>query len=113
MRYVLMACVMLAGCAQMRENLRRAEEREAAQLAAADDATCRSYGINFGTPQYAQCRMLVAQQRAQAADAQQQRGLMMMGLGAGMMQTPQPAPRPAPTMTDCYRAGAIVQCRSY
>jgi hypothetical protein len=38
------------------------KEREA-QLAAADDGRCKSYGLQFGTSEYAQCRMGVDQQR--------------------------------------------------
>jgi hypothetical protein len=37
-----------------------------AQIAAADDSECRSYGAEQGTPVYVQCRMLKDQQRAQA-----------------------------------------------
>ena len=46
-RFVFVAALLaLAGCST-------AEDR-----VAADDATCRSYGIKTGTPEYAQCRML-------------------------------------------------------
>jgi hypothetical protein len=50
----------LSGCATPEE---LAAQR--AQVAAADDSECRSYGAEQGTPVYVQCRMLKDQQRAQ------------------------------------------------
>jgi hypothetical protein len=41
-----------------------------AQIAASDDATCRSYGLEYGTDQYATCRENIGQQRAQASAQQ-------------------------------------------
>jgi hypothetical protein len=55
-----------------------AEERAAqqaelkAQIADADDADCRSYGAEQGTPTYTQCRMIKDQQHAQETIARLQ-----------------------------------------
>lgn len=38
-----------------------------AQIDSRDDATCRGYGLQFGTDAYAQCRERLQQQRADAA----------------------------------------------
>lgn len=46
MRYVLMACVLLAGCAQIRE-ARQARDADA----------CTRYGFTPGTDGYANCLM--------------------------------------------------------
>jgi len=45
-----------------------AQERALAN-AQADDATCKSYGLSFGSDGYAQCRQNVANQRAANARA--------------------------------------------
>jgi hypothetical protein len=40
------------------------------EIAAADDSTCGSMGLKFGSSEFAQCRMLLLQQReANAAQA--------------------------------------------
>lgn len=39
------------------------------QVAASDDAVCRSYGFQYGTSEYGVCRMQQVQQRQQAAIA--------------------------------------------
>ena len=51
---------LLSGC--------KTPEQRIADQAAADDATCKSYGLQFGTQQYAECRMRLTDQR-QAAQA--------------------------------------------
>ena len=52
---VLLAGVLLSGCAQ----------RMAARIPT-DDEKCKSYGLQFGPPAYADCRMRAEQNRAQA-----------------------------------------------
>ena len=42
--FLMVALPLLAGCQSTQE------------IAAADDDRCRSYGLAFGTPEYAQCR---------------------------------------------------------
>lgn len=54
---VLLGLLLLSGCISREE------------IDANDDARCSSYGLKYGTPEYAQCRMGVDQQR-QAAIAQ-------------------------------------------
>lgn len=74
------------------------------QLAKQDDAFCTSLGLNFGTPEYAQCRIAVATDRSQRQQAVSQ-GLMSLG-GAMMLQNQQqyqsPTYTPAPSLqTNC------------
>jgi hypothetical protein len=57
---LLVLPLALSGCATPEELAARR-----AQVAAADDSECRSYGAEQGTPVYVQCRMLKNQQRAQ------------------------------------------------
>jgi hypothetical protein len=54
----------LIGCAEY-EAQQRVEERARAQARMADDAQCRSDGVEPGSPGYAQCRMNLDNQRAQ------------------------------------------------
>lgn len=49
---VFIGFLLLSGCMSPGE-----------QWAANDDARCSSYGLNYGTPEYAQCRMTADQQR--------------------------------------------------
>lgn len=53
---------MLAGCAPPAPS--------PAQIAAQDDATCSSYGLQYGTSEYANCREQIALERQQAANQQ-------------------------------------------
>lgn len=76
------------------------------QIAAQDDAQCRSYGVRPGMPQYVNCRMMLANQRdarsARASDA-------LMSTGLQMMQNSQPRPT---TTTICNRTHTGVICNS-
>jgi len=55
------AITVLTGCATTHENT--------AQLDAADNAKCISYGTSPGTPAYTDCRLKVERQRAMLATA--------------------------------------------
>ena len=60
-------CLSLASCAQQQA----AQQAQAAQMqAASDDAQCRSYGVQPGSPGYVQCRMNLDNQHAAAAQPQ-------------------------------------------
>ena len=110
MRYVLMACVLLAGCAEMEA----ARQRAAAQQAADDNAQCQYYGIRYGTPEYGQCRIMLQQARAQADANQTAAAAALLGAAAIMAQPPQPAYVPAtPTTTNCWRNGPYLRCNSF
>jgi hypothetical protein len=86
----IFAFIALAGCKQS-----QTPEQLAAQQNAADDATCKSFGLQFGTQAYADCRLRLREQAlakakvdaeaAAAADAQIMRSLEMM-------RPPQPQP---------------------
>jgi Tfp pilus assembly protein PilV len=58
---LIAASLSLAGC------------QTAQELAQEDDATCRSYGLQFGTPDYAQCRQYQQADRTARYQAYQQR----------------------------------------
>ncbi len=75
--YVLILAVALVSCGPPRPTVE--------QLAASDDAQCRSYGAQPGTDTYVQCRMSINQQRQQARTAM-----------AAILSRPAPAPVPAP-----------------
>ncbi len=51
--------IALAGCRQG-----QTPEQLAAQQSAADDTTCKSYGLQFGTQPYADCRIKLQQVHA-------------------------------------------------
>lgn len=106
-RFALVAGVVaLGGCQTARERA----QQQARNEAAADDAACRSYGLQFGTPAYAECR-----QRREIAS--QQQALAMLGVLRGMNQ-PQPDAAPymmptrSPVITNCVAAGTTTQCTS-
>lgn len=58
---LLAASLSLAGC------------QTAEEIAQEDDATCRSFGLQFGTPDYAQCRQYQQADRTARYQAYQQR----------------------------------------
>jgi hypothetical protein len=77
---LLVAAVTLGGCAS------------AAELAAADDNTCRGYGFIVGTDQYAQCRERqdVARKKADA-EALADLSNRLAAANAALANTPPPA----------------------
>jgi hypothetical protein len=100
---LLLGAVALGGCQTAAEQ-RAAEDRS-------DDAVCRSYGLKFGTPAYAECR-----QRRDALSRQQ--ALAALGALQSMQAAaPQPAPYVMPTRqpvsTSCSTIGGITNCTSY
>jgi hypothetical protein len=62
---VFVALTALAGCAEYEAKQREQAQAQAAAIAANEDATCRSYGAQPGSPGYIQCRMNLSNQRAQ------------------------------------------------
>lgn len=60
----LAACLALAGCQTTEE------------IAQEDDSICRGYGLQFGTPDYAQCRQFQQSDRTARYQAYQQRQAM-------------------------------------
>lgn len=83
---VLAALLILGGC-----NLGQ-------QIARHDDGVCRSYGLQFGTGDYAQCRQnLVAQRQAQSNFQQQQNQQNLENLSRALN-----APRQPVTMAPTY-----------
>jgi hypothetical protein len=67
------------------------KEREA-MLAAEDGERCKSYGLQYGTQQYADCRMGIDQQRTTLRAA---------------------AIAAQPRQTSCETSGTEINCRTY
>src|ERR1035437_5004055 len=68
----------------------------------ADDTTCRSYGLQFGTPAYAQCRQNIEAQRGANARA----AAALIASQAANRPPPPPPPQPSPTFnTSCQHYG--------
>jgi hypothetical protein len=61
--------VVLAGCAEYEARRQQEQAAQAQAVAANDDAQCRSYGAQPGSPVYVQCRMNLDNQRAQLRNA--------------------------------------------
>jgi hypothetical protein len=62
----ILAICFLAGCASKTpEQLAQEQAQAQAEGAAADDAKCRSYGIQPGTPEFERCLTKLADLRAQ------------------------------------------------
>ena len=59
----ILALLLLAGCANQ---LPWSDPQPKADGAVADDAKCRSYGLQPGTPEFEKCLTKLADQRAQA-----------------------------------------------
>jgi hypothetical protein len=106
----LSACVALGGCVSQQE------------LAARDDATCNSYGLQYGSPGYADCRMRIAENRQQALQAalaqinennrrQQEANAQALRDQQALLQASRPPPA---TTTTCTRTSNVtVSCNSY
>ena len=86
--------LLLAGCMTQKE-------REA-KLAAADDDKCKSFGLQFGTPQYADCRVKMTQIHASEEMAENQAAAAYVS----SLQRRQ-------TTTNCTQIGNTVNCNSY
>jgi hypothetical protein len=107
---VMFGCLILVGCASPQERAQQQAYR-AAQVEANDDTQCASYGAMRGTNVYIQCRMSIAQQRAQFNAA-----LIGAVLARPMPQpyiVPAP-PQPQPTVnctTNVLGQTAYTNCR--
>lgn len=73
-----------------------------AQIAAADDASCQSYGASPGSDAYYQCRMAKDQQRQQARAA----------LAAAILSRPAPQPYYLPPPAPVVAAPRPLNCTS-
>jgi hypothetical protein len=67
---IILAAIHLGGCAANREYWAQQHQLAVARIDAADDASCRAYGAQPGTPTYVNCRtsLRVAHENAAAAD---------------------------------------------
>jgi hypothetical protein len=89
------------------------------KLAQQDDAYCKSIGLNFGTNEYAGCRMVQSQAREERHARAQATGDALLAAGAAAAaaqpQPPQVAPLPniLPQQTRCQTYGATTNCTPY
>lgn len=74
----LVVSISLAGCAQYDETRRANLEAAAQEHVAADDASCRSSGLQPGTPTYDDCRKRLANEHASKGTRGHQRMLDSM-----------------------------------
>jgi len=110
---VFFCALALAGCKTeaeraAEENKRLQEQAEQnkranEQIAAADDAQCKNYGLQIGTPAYADCRLKLQSLHLQAT------AMVLQALRPPVV-IEQPS---GPTMTRCQTNGGITDCRSY
>lgn len=78
---VFIGCFLLSGCAgSIVGDAIAGPER----LAQQDDSYCQSIGLQFGTPDYANCRMLQTQNR----ESHHARGAAMVSQGAAIIANP-------------------------
>jgi len=124
MKISVLALLLLAGCYSNGQSRYLVigpyspdKQATPAQLAASDDATCKSYGAVFGTTDYIQCREHLSDQRLanpQAANAQQAAMLDAPATGAPVAApAPAPAPTPAQTSTPTERPATSGQMYCY
>ena len=69
---ILSLLLVLGGCASQQQTQARQAAAKAA-IDADDDAKCRSFGLEPGSPGYLQCRTTLDQTRTQADAAQEAR----------------------------------------
>jgi hypothetical protein len=84
-----------------------------------DDKTCKSYGLKFGTPAYAQCRQnLLAMRVNQGVAADNNQALIRQQAVSSILQNQnnqpqsQPYMMPTPTITNCNASGNSLNCTS-
>jgi hypothetical protein len=104
----IVSCAALSACGDRPFNLADPAGYHAA-AANSDNTTCTSYGLKFGTPEYAQCRQNIASQRMANERA---------AIGAYMARQNQPAPAPymmpvKPSFnTNCTTSGTNTNCQT-
>jgi hypothetical protein len=124
MKISVLALLLLAGCSANGQYLvlgpfSSTQHATPAELAASDDATCKSYGATFGTPDYIQCREHLSDQRQAdpGASAAAPRTAVVDTPTAPVQartNAPQTTTRPASgthvVQTFCYRDGSETTC---
>jgi len=84
---LILCAVALSSC--------MASKEIAEKQAAADDAQCKSFGLTFGTPAYAECRIRLTEGRERSAAAAR----------AALLAEP--------TATNCQTYHGTTTCQSY
>jgi hypothetical protein len=100
-RIVVLLALLVGGC-----DLTASQERATAERA--DDAGCLSYGLKYGSPEYAQCRLSKDQQR-QAKQAAVLRQVIRNNQETANQLQPAPVPtvRPSVNCTTIGMGGGI------
>lgn len=103
---VVLLALALAGCVSTQDKI--------ANQNSTDDGTCSSYGLKFGTPEYAQCRQHIADRReAQKMADQQGYNAAVLNMTSNLQKQsdqdtanffPMPGPRPINCTTSYFNA---------
>lgn len=99
---ILTSALLLTGCAgsPLGDTIAGPEK-----LAQQDDLYCRSIGLQFGTPQYAECRMHTTQQREQRHEGYRNRAIAGLAVAAELNR-----PTPPPPTVICRSMGNTTVC---
>ena len=117
MRYVLLvAMLVLAGCESEAE-LRAQRQARIAQAEASEHRQCVDFGLEHGTPEYADCRLQLRQIRANN-EAARRAAILQYYMGRPQPQAPAPTYQPpvmkGPTTTNCTdMGGGMISCTTY
>lgn len=114
-RSVIVICLAILSSCDLPQKIAEQRQERAAANDQADDATCQSYGLTFGTPAYADCRQNIATQRqanaARALDYIQQENQENQQILLDQQQRIQQQEiLNRPVMTNCNTFGTQTNC---
>lgn len=109
MKLPVLALLLLAGCTgqggyAVIDPFPPVQHVTSAELAASDDATCKSYGAVFGSSDYIQCREHLSDQRQATS------GTATIGASTASATTPAPSKTASVTRNFCYHDGSEMTC---
>lgn len=110
---ILALCLSISGCATPEQRARATAQAFYAQTAQ-DNATCKNYGLEFGTAAYAECRQHIEDRRSADAQAAAQAGSNALAALAIAANRPVITPAVVPqTQMTCQRNGQTTYCSTY
>lgn len=112
MRYAILLLLFGLAACESEAELRAQATANRARIDANEHSTCTGYGLELGTPAYADCRLRLSQIRAQNQAARNAAILQWYGMQQKPVYTPAPAPvMKAPTITNCTGLGGrMITC---
>lgn len=116
MRYLILAMGLLVMACESEAEIHAKQAAYRAQAEAADDRTCIGYGLELGTPAYADCRLRLSQIRVQNRAARNAAILQWYGMQQRQQPVYTPPPAPvikSPTNTTCQWIGSQMYCTTY